>query len=531
MSLETWRKAWALLDARERRNAWIVLAIVVVAALSSAAMVGSIMPFLSVLADPERIREVPALAWAYRAGGFETDFGFLIGLGLASLGVIVLANLVQILRTWAVARFALMRVHTLSYRLLAAYLRQPYEYFLDHHTGEMSTQILAESMEVVNQFFRPAAEAVAALFTVVAIVSVVLYVNPLVALIAFTVLGSIYGGTFLLSRRLIARQGRARAEANRGRFRLANEALGGVKDIKLLGREAAYVARYRDPSERMVRAMIIVQVLGLVPQYVMQAVGFGGIIVLCLVLMDPAGLASGEALGGLLPLLGLFAFAGQRMLPELSKLYQSLTQLNSGEAAVETVHRDLTSKTGGALPRAAPAALGLSRALALEEVSYRYPNAAHAGLSQVSLTIRAGEKIGVVGSTGAGKTTLADIILGLLRPSEGRLTTDGRAITDETIRAWQQTVGYVPQDIFLTDASVAENIALGLPPEEIDPERLRRAARIAQIDTFVTEELPEGYETLVGERGVRLSGGQRQRIGIARALYHDADLIVFDEAT
>ena len=531
MSLKIWRKAWALLDARERRNAWIVLAIVVVAALSSAAMVGAIMPFLSVLADPDRIREVPALAWAYDVGGFETDFGFLIALGLASLAVIVAANLIQILRTWAVARFALMRMHTLSHRLLAAYLRQPYDYFLDHHTGEMSTQILGECQEIVNRFFRPAGEAVAALFTVVAIVGVLLYINPLVALIAFAVLGTIYGGTFLLSRRLIARQGRARAEANRGRFRLANEALGGVKDIKLLGREGGYIDRYRGPSFAMARAIITVEVLGQAPQYVMQAVGFGGIIVLCLVLMDPAGLASGQALGGILPLLGVFAFAGQRLLPELSKLYQSLTQLNSAEAAVETVHRDLTTKTGSALPRHAPAPLGLEQALALEGVSYRYPNAAHAGLSDISLTIRAGEKVGIVGSTGAGKTTLADIILGLLRPTEGRLTTDGRTITDDTIRAWQQTVGYVPQDIFLTDASVAENIALGLAPDEIAPERLRRAARIAQIDTFVTEELPEGYDTLVGERGVRLSGGQRQRIGIARALYHDADLIVFDEAT
>jgi len=276
---------------------------------------------------------------------------------------------------------------------------------------------------------------------------------------------------------------------------------------------------------------VTVQIFSATPQYVMQAVGFGGIIVLCVVLIDPAGLASGAALGGLLPLLGVFAFAGQRLLPELSKLYQSFTQLNSAAAAVETVHRDLTANTAGALPRTAPAPLGLGQALALEDVSYRYPNAAHAGLSQVSLIIPAGEKIGVVGSTGAGKTTLANILLGLLRPTEGRLTTDGRTITDDEIRAWQQTVGYVPQDIFLTDASVAENIALGLPPEEIDPERLRRAARIARIDDFVTEELDRGYNTLIGERGVRLSGGQRQRIGIARALYHDADLIVFDEAT
>lgn len=527
----TWKKAWALLDDRERRNAWIVLGVVVLAALSSAAMVGSVMPFLSVLADPERIRNVPALTWAYDTGGFTSDYGFLVALGIASLVVIALSNLLQILRTWAVSRFALMRIYTLSHRLLEAYLRQPYEYFLDHHSGTMSTQILSESQEAVIQFFRPAGDVIAAAFTIFTIVTVLFWVNPPVAIIAFAVLGSLYGGTFLLSRRLIKRSGQVRTASNQERFRLANEALGGVKDIKLLGREAAYVDRYRGPAQRMAQAVISVQVLGEMPQYVMQAVGFGGILVLCLFLLDPAGLASGQALGGVLPLLGVFAFAGQRLLPELSRLYRGLTLINAGGPAVAAVHADLLDKTGGALPRSMPAPIGLKTGLRLEGASYSYPSAGHAGLTDVSLSLSAGEKIGVVGTTGAGKTTLADLVLGLLRPSTGRLIVDGTEITDDHLRAWQKTVGYVPQDIFLTDASVVENIALGVAQDDIDRERLRRAARIAQIDAFITEELPQGYYTVVGERGVRLSGGQRQRIGIARALYHDADLIVFDEAT
>lgn len=531
IDLGMWKKAWALLDARERRNAWIVLGILILAALSSAAMVGSIVPFLSVLSNPERIRDVAVLAWVYQVVGFTSDFGFLVALGVASLAVIVISNILQILRTWAVARFALMRIYTLSHRLLAAYLRQPYEYFLDHHTGEMSTQILSESQEAVNQFFRPAGEVIASTLTVIMIITVLLWVDPIVAILSFAVLGSLYGGTFLLSRRLIKRSGEMRAVTNRERFRLANEALGGVKDIKLLGREGAYVDRYRAPAQRMARAMVTVRVLGEVPQYVMQAVGFGGVILLCLLLLDPAEFATSQDLGGILPLLGVFAFAGQRLLPELSRLYQGLTLLNAGAAAVHAVHRDLIGKSDGDLPRQLPKPLGLKSELWLENVSYRYPSAAHAGLRDVSLLIRAGEKVGVVGATGAGKTTLADVVLGLLRPNEGKLTADGIDITDKNLRAWQQTVGYVPQDIFLTDASVAENIALGLAPEEIDEGRLRNAARIAQIDSVVMDDLPHGYDTLVGERGVRLSGGQRQRIGIARALYHDADLIVFDEAT
>lgn len=520
-----------MLDTGERRNAWIVLGVIILAALSSAAMVGSVMPFLSVLSDPARIADVPSLAWAFEVGKFTSDFGFLMALGVASLFVILISNLLQILRTWAVARFALMRIYTLSHRLLAAYLRQPYEYFLDHHSGEMCTQILSESQEAVNQFFRPAGEVIASTLTVVMIVAVLLWVDPFVALIAFTVLGSLYGGTFLLSRQLIKRSGEIRAASNRERFRLANEALCAVKDIKLLGRENAYVDRYRAPAQRMARAMVTIRVLGEIPQYVMQAVGFGGGILLCLLLLDPTELATGQALGGILPLLGVFAFAGQRLLPELSRLYQGLTLLNAGAAAVDAVHRDLLGKNNDDLPRQLAAPLGLKTEFQLKNVSYSYPSADHSGLRDISFSIRAGEKIGVVGSTGAGKTTLADIVLGLLRAHKGALFADGIEITDENLRAWQQTVGYVPQDIFLTDASVAENIALGLPPEEIDADRIRAAASIAQIDAFVMEDLPHGYQTIVGERGVRLSGGQRQRIGIARALYHDADLIVFDEAT
>ena len=531
IDLSTWKKAWALLDARERRNARIVLGILVLAALSSAAMVGSIMPFLSVLSNPERIRDVAVLTWVYQVGGFTSDFGFLLALGAASLAVIVISNALQILRTWAVARFALMRIYTLSHRLLAAYLRQPYEYFLDHHTGEMSTQILSESQEAVNQFFRPAGEVIASTLTVIMIITVLLWVDPIVAILAFVVLGSLYGGTFLLSRRLVKRSGEMRAATNRERFRFANEALGGVKDIKLLGCEGAYVDRYREPAQRMVRAMVNVRVLGEVPQYVMQAVGFGGVILLCLLLLDPAELAMGKALGGILPVLGVFAFAGQRILPELSRLYKGLTLLNSGAAALDAVHRDLIGKSDGDLPRHLPKPVGLKSEFKLENISYQYPSAAHAALKEVSLSIRAGEKIGVVGSTGAGKTTLADVVLALLRPTEGKLTVDGIDITDKNLRAWQQTVGYVPQNIFLTDASVAENIALGLAPEDIDESRLLNAARIAQIESFIVNDLPHDYDTIVGERGVRLSGGQRQRIGIARALYHDADLIVFDEAT
>jgi ABC-type multidrug transport system fused ATPase/permease subunit len=520
------------LDARERNSAWIVLGLIILSALSAAVMVGSVMPFLAVLADPARIEGTPALVWAYDFFGFTSVYGFLVGLGLASFAVIVFSSLIQIVRTWALARFAMMRIHSISLRLLTRYLAQPYAFFLNRHSGEMGPRVLAESEQVVREFFQPAANLIASGLTTLAIVGLLLWVEPVVAAIAFAFIGGIYGAIYLVTRRPLKRLGQIRLEANSKRFRLANEALTGIKDIKLLGCEIAYIDRYSEPSVQIAQTQARVVVLSQVPPLALQAMSLGGVILLCLIMIDPSGIGSGAGLDGLLPVLGLFAFAGQRLIPEFSKAYQALAQIRAGSAAVSSVHEDLFLRTNDdRLLRLPVTGLGLKQGLQLDKISYSYPNSDQSGVSDISLLISAGEKIGIVGATGAGKTTLADVILGLLEPDRGRLVADGAEIASENVRSWMQSVGYVPQDIFLTDAPIVENIALGVPPGDIDHDRVRNAARIARIDRFILNEMPQGYQTHIGERGVRLSGGQRQRIGIARALYHDADLIVFDEAT
>jgi len=531
MTITSLTKAWALLDRLERRNAFKVFAVMVVGAFASAVMVGSVFPFLSVLSDPGMIDRVPVLAWTYEVGGFTSDYRFLVFLGIVAIGVILVSNAVLILQTWVVSRYTEMRIHAISRRLLAHYLAQPYDFFLGRHSGDMSTNILSEAEKVVQQFLRPLADLFSSLLTVLAVLITLVLVDPVVASVTTGAFFVIYGGVTLASRRYVKKMGAVRVRTNERRYRIAGEALGGVKDVKLLGREAAYVDRFNAPSVDMARANIGIGVLAQAPRYAIQIVAFGGIILLCLVLLDPQGLQNREALGRVLPIIGLLAFAGQRLMPELQKLYTSFTMMTAGSAAVDRVHGDLFGGAQRPLDRSQPAPLGLRENLTLEGVIYAYPGAERSGLSDVSLSIRAGERIGVVGASGAGKTTLADVILGLLHPQAGEIRADSTAITPDTLRAWQRTVGYVPQDIFLTDASLSENIALGLRPDEIDQVKVERAARIAQLHDFAMAELPGGYATLIGERGVRLSGGQRQRIGIARALYHDADLIVFDEAT
>ncbi len=396
----------------------------------------------------------------------------------------------------------------------------------------MGPRVLAESEQIMLRFFRPAAETIASCLTTLAIVGLLLWVEPVIGMVSFAILGGIYYTIYLSTRRIISRFGEDRVEANSARFRHANDSLAGIKDIKLLGRELTYLDRYEFESIRWARTLIKVDIFTQVPQFAMQALALGGIIILSIMLLDPVSVASGTALGDFLPVIGLFAFAGQRLLPELSKLYQSLALIQSGSAAVSAVYEDLVvRKSVNKLSRVPVEGLGLRQSIRLNGVSYSYPNSQNSGVHDVTVSICAGEKIGIVGSTGAGKTTLVDVVLGLLEPGCGNLLVDGKEIISENVRMWMQSVGYVPQDIFLTDETIAENIALGVPLEDIDYGRIYNAARIAQIDKFILEELAQGYKTYVGERGVRLSGGQRQRIGIARALYRDANLIVFDEAT
>ena len=510
----------------------IVLMMAVGMAVLETAGVASVMPFLSVLGNPGIVETNPVLATAYEVGGFASVDAFLMTLGVGAFALIVTSAVFRAVTLYAITRWSMMRMHSLSERLLETYLRQPYAYFLDRHSGDMSKTILTEAGQVTNTVIRPAMDVIAHGTVLTAIIVLLVVVDPALAVGVAGVIGAAYALIYLGVRGFLGRIGSDRVRANKERFTAAGEALGGIKDVKLLGREHAYLSRFRGPSTRFAKHQAASQVLGQVPKFLIEAIGFGGIIVLTLVLMAANGGVSGGGLGEVLPVLGLYAFAGYRMLPAAQHVYQGIAQLRFGSAAVDTVYDDLHRRASLAeIHKVAPTPVQPVREIALDQVTYHYPKASQPALADINLTIPVGSSVGLVGSTGAGKTTLVDVILGLLRPTEGAITVDGEPVTDDNLRAWQAALGYVPQDIFLTDATVTENIAFGIDPERIDTEQVERCARMAQVHDFVTQEMPQGYDTIVGERGVRLSGGQRQRIGIARALYHDPDILVFDEAT
>ncbi|BAU57100.1 phospholipid-lipopolysaccharide ABC transporter [Halorhodospira halochloris] len=526
------KKLLSLLSRQEKRRGALVLFMVIIMALLETIGVASVMPFLSVLGNPEVVETNDTLAWLYEAGGFQSIDTFLMALGAGAFALVVFGAAFRMVTTYAMARWATMRVHSFAERLLETYLRQPYAYFLDRHSGDLSKTILSEAQQVVSQAIKPGLEAFAYGIVMIFIIGLLIAIDPVLALTVAAVLGGTYGLIYLAIRGYLDRIGRDRVRANKQRFQAAGEALGGIKDIKLLGRERAYLSRFRGPSSRFAKHQATSKVLSQVPQYFIEAVAFGGMIALVLVLMALEGGATSGALGNILPLLGVYAFAGMRLKGAMQKVYRGIAKLRFGAAAVENLYNDLHRRQALAeIRKRPPAPLVPQQAVALENVHYTYPNAPAPALQGMDLHIPVGSSVGLVGSTGAGKTTLVDVILGLLRPTEGAITVDGEPVTDANLRAWQQVLGYVPQEIFLTDASVAENIALGVPPERIDHEQVERCARMAQLHEFVVHEMPQQYETVVGERGVRLSGGQRQRIGIARALYHDPSVLVFDEAT
>lgn len=525
-------KILALLTPKEKRRGAVVMVMVIIMACLETAGVASVMPFLSVLGNPEVVQTNPVLATVYETFGFQNVDRFLLALGIAAFVLIVFSAAFRTLTYYAMNRFIEMRRHSISKRLLETYLRQPYEFFLDRHSGDMAKSILSEVDQLVQNVFRPGMKMVAYGVVALALTMFLVAVDPIISIAVASVIGGVYGVIFLAVRGLLGRVGRRRREANRERFEAAGEALGGIKDIKLLGREHAYLKRFETPSTLQASAQATNQTLAQVPKFAIEAVAFGGMIVLSTVLMVSHGGVESDGLGSVLPILGLYAFAGYKMLPAAQHVYTGMAKLRFGRAAVDGIYDDLMNRSDLAqLHKKTPKALQPVHAVELHELSYAYPNQDRYALKDISLTIPVGSSLGIIGPSGSGKTTLVDVLLGLLKPTYGKIVVDGQAVTAADLRAWQQALGYVPQDIFLTDSTVSENIALGVPLSEIDSATIERCARMAQVHDFIATELPHGYQTEVGERGVRLSGGQRQRIGIARALYHDPEILVLDEAT
>lgn len=526
------KRGLALLDARDRRSGAFVLFLTVIRGIADVLGIAIIFPFVGVLADPGFIQENSITNRLYDGFGFQSNGSFLIALGICVIVVLVSSSLIKALTAYAAIRWVAMRQHRLSMRLISTYLRQPYEVLLDRHSAVLCTHILSETTRVIGNVFRPIADIFGALVSIALIVCLIAFAEPMVTFVSLATLGGAYLAIYLVLRPWMRDLGYRLLAANTARHNLLWEALGGAKQIKLLNREAGAVSGFGAQSGELARLSTTTETLRVLPRFALEAIAFSGIVGLTLFVVMRGGGSSENGIAEVLPTLGLFLFAGYRLMPSLSQLYSASSAIRVAESAVDALESDLAEENMlPPLKSRAPAPIRLERSVDFKAVSYRYPNAQFDSLKDINLSFRRGQKVGIVGTTGSGKTTLIDMLMGLLRPSSGVIQVDGVDLDDDATRAWRESVGYVAQDIFLSDASVARNIAFGLPDEEADRERVVACAKAAQLHEFVVTELTDGYDTEVGEDGVRLSGGQRQRIGIARALYGGAEVLVFDEAT
>ncbi|MDU8943273.1 ABC transporter ATP-binding protein [Ovoidimarina sediminis] len=524
--IRTYRMILETMEGAERRRFWLVVAVTFVISAFEAASVVAILPFLQILSDPGIIETTPTLARLYDLSGLQSTNAFLIAIGCAVLLLTTAGLASKILTIWITTRFALMRSYTLSARLLSVYLSQPYRWYLTKNSADIGTDVLAEVDILARDALLPAMRLIPELFSVALIGIALCLIEPAVAIGSVALIGGGFLLVYLVVQRLLLRVGARRLGANNQRFRLVQEATGGIKDVKILGLEQTYLNRFKDPARRMAEAQTTGQIVMHTPRFALEALAFCGMIVLILFML----IRSEGDLAQVVPTLGLLAAAGLRLFPALQQVYFRSSLLRQTRAALEKIHTDLVSLEHHDIDETR-GRLDLTRALEMKQIAFNYEGGERPVLHGIDLCLPARTSLGLVGGTGAGKTTLVDIILGLLPVGGGAFTVDGTAIEGENLRRWQKSIGYVPQQIYLSDATLAENIAFGVPEDEIDLEAVMAAARIANLHDFVLETLPDGYRTRVGERGVRLSGGQRQRIGIARALYRKPTTLVLDEAT
>ncbi|MFA5583875.1 MAG: ABC transporter ATP-binding protein, partial [Bacteriovoracaceae bacterium] len=446
-------------------------------------------------------------------------------LGLVALVALFMSNLIRAYSNYLLIKFAQMQTHYLGYRILKNYLFKPYEFFLTQNSSDLTKLALSEVNQLVGNVFLPLLRSFGRFFSALFILLLIVSINPKVAIAMTLILGGAYSLVFLFFKRKIADLGKVRTIANSLQFKVISEASGGIKEVKLMSKEETYLASFRKPSLEFAHGQTHNAIVGELPKYLLEVIAFGGILSVVLYLIATEGESKAISLAS------LYALAGYKLMPSLQEIYNSLTKVKFNRPILTAVSKSLDGEEASNSLTFEKRELFFTNEIKLENISFSYSGSAKKAISNVSFSVPILSTVGIVGSTGSGKTTLVDIILGLLTPNEGHILVDGETIDQSNLSSWQSLIGYVPQVIYLSDDTIEANIAFGVPKDQIDHEMVKTAAKLAQIDSFIENNLPEKYLTQVGERGIRLSGGQRQRIGVARALYRNPSLIVFDEAT
>jgi ABC-type multidrug transport system fused ATPase/permease subunit len=522
------KKILFLFSFSEKQKLFLLIFLTIIMALMDMIGIASILPFIGLLTNPNLIETNNIISTIYKYGNFDNSYEFLFFIGLAIFILFIISLIFKVTTIYFQLRFGLMREYTISKYLVEGYIKQPYSWFLNQNSSDLSKNILSEVSKVVSGCVLPFIELISQSIVTIVILSMLLFIDFTLTINIGLIFGFLYFFIFRIVRKFLDKIGIERLEANKSRFKLISEIFGGFKEIKLGGFEKYFLNKFSQPAKIYSKNLAYSEITARVPRFILEAFAFGGILLITLFLIK-----TNDNFISIVPVVALYTFAGYRLMPAVQSVYFSYAQIRFSKPALDLLYKDISDLEFSINEKKIKfkSSFKLEDKIIIENINFSHKNLDKFKLSNVNMSIPVKNTIGIVGETGGGKTTIANILLGLLIPDSGFLKIDGKTIDKTNLRSWQKVTGYVPQQIFLTDDTVAANIAFGSGKEEIDYNRLRQVADIANIRDFIENELPKQYETKIGENGVRISGGQRQRIGIARALYYNPQFLIFDEAT
>lgn len=530
MFIDNFIKIFDILNSQEKKQFISLFILILFSTLIDMLGFASVLPFVMALSKPELIEVNFVLSYLYNILnnlGYSGKNNFFFFLGILVFFLIVTSIILRALVTYFHVRFTLMREHSFSELLMKNYLYQPYVWFLSKNSSALGKNILSEVNQVISGIVIPIINVLVQGIMIIGLVVVLALIDPVLISIVSLVLIFTYFFIFFLIKNILIRLGISRFNSNEKRFTIIKEAFEGIKELKATGLEEFYLKIFSKNSKIYALNQSLSSVITHSPRYFIEAVAFGGMILLLLVLIK-----QDKDFLTIIPMVTLYALAGYRLLPALQLMYNALTQLKYFRKSLDYFYKDLKDlKSESHLTPKKILKLKFNKTIKLNNVSFLYPGAKKETLQKINITIPARTNVAITGRSGSGKSTLIDVILGLLTPNRGNLIIDNNTILSNNKNSWQKIIGYVPQKIYLSDATIAENIAFGSKNKEINRKLLIKAAKIANIHDFIVNELDDSYETLIGENGVKISGGQRQRIGIARAFYNQPRVIILDEAT
>ena len=517
-------KIFLLFDKKEKKSLFYILLLVTIMGLFEFIGVAAILPFVALMIDPTVVEQNQFLKYVYDSLNFKSYNLFFISVGLFLLIINTISFAFKLVTNYTLNVWSHTREHSIGNRLLSYYLNKEYHWFLNKHTTELGKTLLSEVSSVIHLGIRPLIIIVSQSVIILFLLSLTIIVNPLIACSSLLAMSLIYFTIYKIISRQLDKIGEKRYLYNELRYSIIDDCFSAIKLVKLSSNENSWISKFSSYNYKYCKTQAFSDIISTSPRFLLELVLVFSVLCSLFYLSF-----NGDSLTIYFPSIILFAFTSVKIIPSAQQIYTSFSKLKFAKNAINRIYDDLNGFSESMFCFSNKHFI-YKKSIILRNICFHYDSNPSVVLNNINITLNKNECVGIIGKSGSGKSTLIDLLIGLLKPTKGQILVDGVEI-NSFISSWKKIIGYVPQDIYLSDKTIAENIAFGLDEGCFSEEKILRAAKASDIHDFITNDLENGYNTKVGQRGVRLSGGQRQRIGIARALYNDPEIIVFDEAT